>query len=149
MLRKPIRILGLDVPFSISVGGQIVFNRIDKDISMNWDVAPEVGPAFMPDPFPFGVSATAGPLLGWFSSEAQQVTTGDSSIMSATVAARDAYSAAIIRPSLGTLPDSRYGVRPVTVYGGKGFGGGYASLGTGISRSICEKSINVYDLIGK
>lgn len=146
VLKEPISILGLKVPFSISVGGQVVFNRIDGDLSTNWDVAPEVGPAFMPDSLPFGASATGGPLLGWFSSDIQQVTTGDSAVLSATIAARDAYSAAIVSPPPGTLPDSRYGVKPLTIYGGKGVGGGYASIGAGISRSIWETSINIYDL---
>ena len=144
--KEPLSILGFQIPWSVSVGGQVVFNRNDGDISMNLDIAPEIGPAFMPDPIPIGASATGGPLLGWFSSDAQQITTGDSTIVSITVAGGDAYSAAIITSPPGTPPDPKYGVKPVTIYAGKGVGGGYLSFGTGIARSFWEYSINISNL---
>ncbi len=142
----PLSVFGIKIPWSITVGGQLVWNRNNPNvISINMDVAPEIGPAFMPDPFPFGASGTAGPLIGWFSSDAEQITKGESSVMSVTAAGGDGYSAAIIIPPPGTPADTKYGVQPFTIYFGKGYGAGYFSVGTGLSSSLWMLSFDVRD----
>jgi RHS repeat-associated protein len=146
--KEPICFFGVCVPVSVTLGLNIVANRIDGEISGSVDFSPELGPALQPDPLlPVDVSVTGGPMFTWFSSDAQQVTTGDSTVMSATIAAGEAYSAAIVTSPLGVPPDPMYGVKPVTLYAGVlGAGTGYASIGGGVSHTLYETSFNFYDL---
>ena len=134
------------MPSSGTIGFQETFNRNDGNLVLSGDWSLEIGPTLSPQ-FPVGISVTEGGVLGWFSSDVKQSTSGDSIIISGTVAGRQAVSASVTTPA-NLQPDRKYGVAPFTIYGGRGYGGGYASQGEGIVHSIPIATVNIYQLFG-
>jgi RHS repeat-associated protein len=144
--KTPFCIVGFCIPYSFSGGVNYVFNRVDGVVSFSLDGALEIGPAFQPTPLIADFSVTAGPLFTWGASQAQQVTTGTSSVTSGTVSGGKAFSIAIIIPG-NPLPDPVYGVRPATLFLGAGAGTGYVSGGSGISHTFSEISFSILDFL--
>jgi hypothetical protein len=139
-------ILSRWMPSSGTIGVQETFNRNDGNLVLSGDVSLENGPTLSPQS-PFGGSVTTGGVLGWFSSDVRQSTSGQSAIVSGTIAAREAVSVAIATPA-NLRVDRKYGAVPVTVYAGKGYGAGYASVGGGILFSKQSITVNIYQLLG-
>jgi hypothetical protein len=82
-----------------------------------------------------------GILVGWGSTDTNDVTTGYSDVIGGTIAAGPAISTSLVAPlnSQGNMlhVDPVYGVVPVTWYIGLGAGGVYAGGGGG-------RSVNVF-----
>jgi len=134
------------MPSSGTVGVQETFNRNDGNLVFSVDGSLENGPTLSPQ-FPIGGSFTAGGVLGWFSSDLKQSTSGQSAIVSGTLAGGRAASAAVT--TLANLQaDRKYGAVPVTVYAGTGYGAGYASAGGGIVFSKPLVTVNIYQMLG-
>jgi hypothetical protein len=133
--------IGLRIQFEISVdlgiglpgsfGANAVYNRISNEAAANvdWAFEPGVG-------LGGGISLIGGPIIGWGSSDVDDVTKGYSLILSGTAAAQEALAFGItapIDPNQGLYVDPYSGQIPVTVFMGGGAGGGYAGLGVGVN----------------
>lgn len=118
------------VGVSVTVGGNLVYNRNSDELAGNFDWSVELGGGLGA-----GVSGTGGALVGWGSSSVDDVTQSYSGIISGTAAAEAAVSVAVTAPidEKGLHVDPYSGQVPVTVYVGAGGGGGYAGLGAGIN----------------
>jgi hypothetical protein len=124
-----------------TIGGNVVYNRVVDQIAIfpDWAIEPGAG-------LGGGVSLTTGYLVGWASSDLNDVTSGFSGILSATAAAEIAGSVGITFPleSTGTNEisglhvDPHFGQVPVTIYIGGGIGGAYAGLGGGLSGALSD-----------
>jgi hypothetical protein len=133
-----------DVPFffpsSVTIGTQVTWNRNDGNLVLSVDISPEGGFTFSPEA-PVGGSGTGGLVLGWFANSNQSAGTGQSAIASVTLAGGEAVSG-----SLNTQfhYDHKYGTPPVSTFLGVGKGGGYASVGGGVTYSMQVASFNAY-----
>ena len=115
---------------SVSVGVNGVYNRNSDELAANVDWAIEGGGGLG-----VGASGTGGLLIGWGSSDIDDATKGFSGIISGTVAAEGAVSAAVTTPidQKGFHVDPYSGQVPFTIYFGGGAGGGYAGIGGGVN----------------
>jgi hypothetical protein len=139
------------VGVSVSVGVNVVYNRVDGEFFSSGDVSiqPGIGTGS-------GISATVGPLIGWNSSKIEDSTSGDSYITGVSGAYGVAGSIAISVPKEGSnllAPfhnDPVFGQVPVTVYVGVGSGAIYGSWGAGVCRTIPidgqELRVNLYNI---
>jgi hypothetical protein len=124
--------ISLDIVIGLSgtAGLNVVYNRISDELVLyiDWSVEPGIG-------IGGGASGTGGLLVGWGSSSVDDVSQGYSGIVSATLAAEAAVTAAASVPidENGLYVDPYYGQIPVTLYIGGGGDGGYASIGGGIN----------------
>ncbi|HLC03054.1 MAG TPA: RHS repeat-associated core domain-containing protein [Anaerolineales bacterium] len=119
--------------FSVSVGGNIVLNRVDGRLAANLGWSAEGGPGILG-----GGALTLGPLFGFDSSSVEDVVSGYSASISASAAARFAGTVSLSVPfereAISEFPfhvDPEYGQVPSTVYVGGGAGGVYAGAGVG------------------
>jgi len=122
--------LDVGIGLSGSVGVNWVFNRNSGELAANadWAIEPGIG-------IGAGGSVTGGPLIGWGSSSAADVTKGYSAIISGTAAAEEALTIGITAPidGKGLHIDPYSGQVPATFFFGLGAGGGYAGAGGGLN----------------
>jgi hypothetical protein len=124
-----------------TLGGNLVYNRVTDQLAGNIDWAGEPGVGISG-----GVSIVGGPILGWCSSNIDDVTSGYSGILSGTAAAQAAVSVAIMAPLEGiSIPtisglhiDPKYGQVLATGFFGAGAGAAYAGAGAGINGQFYE-----------
>jgi len=146
---------GIAPGVSGTVGWNGVFNRRSGELSMSLDITGEGGVGASAGPG--GVSITGGPLVGWGSSTTADVTSGTSLIVSGTASPDLAVSGSAAVPLDGynvTDPfnfsnvtvhvDPVYGIPPVTLFGGVGFGTPYAGIGVGLTQSAFSTTVNLF-----
>jgi hypothetical protein len=116
---------------SITVGGNVVYNFNSGELAANVDWTGELGAGLMQ-----GGSGTGGFLLGWESTNVDDVTQGLSAIVSATGSYETAGSISLAVPldkSTILHVDPVYGQVPFTLYAGVGAGTPYGSIGGGLT----------------
>jgi RHS repeat-associated protein len=127
---------------SVNVAGNIVYNRASDQLSssVDWTVAPGGG-------IGAGASLTEGLLLGWGSSNVNDVTSGQAAVAGGTVASGLALSTSVTSPLetnsnasiSGLHVDPVYGQVPATVYFGIGAGAAYGSAGLGRTQTLVKE----------
>jgi len=108
-------------------GINLVYNRVSNQLVIYSDLTGEGGPGIG-----FGGSITVGPIVGWGSSNIDDVALGTSFTGSASAAAGGALAGSVSFPTDLHI-DPHSGMVPSTIYTGGGFGMAYASLGAGVS----------------
>ncbi|WKZ50323.1 MAG: RHS repeat-associated core domain-containing protein [Anaerolineales bacterium] len=139
-----------------TLGLNVAYNRKSEEFAAFADLTGEGG---VGAGSPLGASVTTGPLVGWGSSTVSDVATGDSAVLSGTVAPDLAVSFSGSAPLEGYSVsdplnfenanlhvDPVYGQVPATLYGGGGFGGYYAGGGGGISHVFASAIIDLSPL---
>lgn len=114
-----------DPGFSASgtVGFNLVYNRVSDELAYSIDISPSGGVGVGT-----GSAGTGGVLIGWASSDVDDVTTGASGIFTATGAFVAAVTVAVSSP---LVVDPIYGQVPFTFYIGAGPGGAFGDVGIG------------------
>jgi hypothetical protein len=117
-----------------TIGVNLVYNKIDGQLAGNvdWSIEPGIG-LFS------GGSITAGPLIGWASTDVDDATSGYSGVLSGTAAAGPAVSVAVVSP---LHVDPYYGQVPFTTFVGGGAGAGNAGLGGGLSGTFIQSNLS-------
>jgi hypothetical protein len=130
--------------FSVSGGGNMIYNRVDHRVGGSFDFTGEISPGLS---IGAGGSLTGGPLVGWGSSSVEDVITGDSLIVSGTAAYEGALAAGVSVPIEGNLAspqgthvDPLYGEVPTTLFLGGGVGGAYAGFSRGLTHNLLSGS---------
>ena len=121
--------VGVGVSGTIGVNG--IYNRNSGGLAGNVDWSVELGGGIGA-----GLSGTGGLLVGWASSNVDDVIQGYSGIISGTAAAEGALSVALtapLDPETGFHVDRYSGQVPATLYIGGGAGGAYAGVGAGVN----------------
>jgi hypothetical protein len=129
------------IAWSFTVGANAIYNRFSDEFVINMDATGEPGLGLGG-----GFSSTGGPLLGWGSSDVDDVISGDSLALSLTGANGFAASIALLIPLEEEFQphiDPISGQIPVTFYLGTGAGGLYGGCGAGISRPISIMGIPI------
>ena len=128
-----IQIEGTIFIFSGTVGVNGVFNFVENQFGASADWSLGGGPGYGA-----GAAVTTGPLVGWGSSNVEDVTTGNSVVLSGSAAAELALTGAVSAPvgNNGLYIDPYYGQTPATLYLGGGAGGAFADAGLSYSGTL-------------
>jgi hypothetical protein len=116
--------------FSGTIGINGVYNFVDHQFGGSVDWSLGGGPGYGA-----GAAVTTGPLIGWASSNVEDVTSGNSVILSGSAAAEGALTVGVSAPlgDSGLYLDPHYGQVPATLYLGGGAGGAFADAGLSYS----------------